>query len=108
MTSKNQIVINDFRKLLRHFRSLPSVKSLSSPLRISILNQIQKNKNERDNYRIQFFRATLHSYVRKISAVNELKYLRSLDSGEKLDPRDKIRATASRVGLSVPKFADEA
>jgi hypothetical protein len=42
-----------------------------------------------------------------IADVNELKFLRGLDSGEKLDPRDKIRATASRVGLSVPKFADE-
>ena len=42
-----------------------------------------------------------------INSVNELKHLRSLDTGEKLDPRDKIRATANRVGLSVPSFADE-
>ena len=35
--------------------------------------------------------------------MNELKYLRGLDSGEKLDPRDKIRATASRVGLGIPQ-----
>ena len=38
-----------------------------------------------------------------ISSLNELKHLRGLDSGEKLDPRDKIRHTAARVGLSVPK-----
>eukprot|EP01036_Dinobryon_divergens_P034997 gene34997-45300_t len=43
-----------------------------------------------------------------VSSINELKHLRGLDSGEKLDPREKIRATAGRVGLSVPRFADEA
>jgi hypothetical protein len=38
-----------------------------------------------------------------ISSVKELKYLRELDTGERLDPRDKIRATAARVGLAVPQ-----
>ena len=44
-----------------------------------------------------------NSYATLISNIKELKYLRYLDSGEKLDQRDKIRATAARVGLSVPK-----
>lgn len=38
-----------------------------------------------------------------VKDVTTLKYLRGLDSGEKLDPRDKIKATAARVGLGVPK-----
>ena len=38
-----------------------------------------------------------------ISSVKELRYLRELDTGERLDPRDKIRATAARVGLAVPQ-----
>lgn len=37
-----------------------------------------------------------------VTDISELKYLRGLDTGEKLDPREKIQATARRVGLSVP------
>lgn len=48
-------------------------------------------------------RLASHTYSIMVNSINELKYLRSLDSGEKLDPRDKIKATAGRVGLSVPK-----
>ena len=47
-------------------------------------------------------RNSANFYATLVSSVEELKYLRGLDTGEKLDQRDKIRATASRVGLSVP------
>jgi hypothetical protein len=40
-----------------------------------------------------------------ISSVKELKYLRGLDSGEKIDAREKILNTASRVGLSAPQVS---
>jgi hypothetical protein len=35
--------------------------------------------------------------------INAGKRLRELDSGERLDPRDKVKASAARVGLSVPE-----
>ena len=47
-------------------------------------------------------RSIAHSYATMVMDIRELKYLRYLDSGEKLDQREKIRATAARVGLSVP------
>ena len=47
-------------------------------------------------------------YAEMITDVNSLKHLRGLDCGERLDPREKIRATARRVGLNVPTFSDEA
>lgn len=40
-----------------------------------------------------------------ISSIKEITHLRGLDFGEKLEPRDKIRATASRVGLAVPRVS---
>jgi hypothetical protein len=48
-------------------------------------------------------RDLLHSYAVFVQSQSELKHLRDLDSGEKLDPREKIRSTAARVGLGVPK-----
>ena len=70
------------------------------------LNKIKQSKAETDENRIKFLRNRLHSYGTMVSSINELKYLRGLDSGEKLDPREKIRATAGRVGLSVPKVIE--
>ena len=66
-------------------------------------NKIKQSKAETDEDKIKFFRTRLHNYGTMVSSINELKHLRGLDSGEKLDPREKIRATAGRVGLSVPR-----
>ena len=38
--------------------------------------------------------------------MKESKYLRGLDSGEKLDPREKVEQTAKRVGFVIPKVCD--
>lgn len=110
----NRVLVEDYRKILRHLRKLPSFKhtnvrqiledSLSSTIvgtnRNSCRNlpadKIDKIRNE-----------VIHNYATLVTSVNELTFLRSLDSGEKLDPRDKIRATAARVGLGVPKFSDD-
>lgn len=66
------------------------------------------------------FLRIINSYQLQIDSIEELKKLRGLDSGEKLSPRcfmsplslnnscnimcnrDKIRATAGRVGFSIP------
>lgn len=38
-----------------------------------------------------------------VTDIRVAKHLRYLDTGEKLDPREKIQATARRVGLTVPQ-----
>ena len=60
---------------------------------------------ETDSKKATLLRANAHNYATMIAGVTELKFLRGLDTGEKLDPREKIRATASRVGLSVPRVS---
>ena len=59
-------------------------------------------KKATDPKQIKHLRSIATQYASMITSINELKYLRGLDFGEKLDPRDKIRATAARVGLGVP------
>ncbi len=63
-------------------------------------------KLETDEQKITLLRASANSYATLLSNVAELKYLRGLDSGEKLDPRDKIKATAARVGLGIPQVSE--
>jgi hypothetical protein len=46
-----------------------------------------------------------NSYRKLVYDIKELKHLRYLDTGEKFDQRDKIRATAARVGLNVPRVS---
>jgi hypothetical protein len=65
--------------------------------------QFADGRHESDSSKIQHLRALANQYTVMTKSVNELKLLRGLDTGEKLDPRDKIRATARRVGLSVPR-----
>lgn len=91
---------------MRHFKSLPSFKSDASPLRMYVMEKFREGRLETDKTRIKSMLATLSNYAKKVSSINELIFLRSLDTGEKLEPRDKIMATARRVGLSVPQFSD--
>ena len=112
-------VIKDFRYILKHFNRLPSYKSPSS-MRNHIIQRVrytsifcdfslilsiqyQIDRFESDKIKKQQLRITANSFATMVNGVKELKHLRGLDSGEKLDPRDKIRATAARVGLGVPK-----
>lgn len=67
--------------------------------------QFHAGKLETDKTKVASLLATAHQYSTLLSNVRELKYLRGLDSGEKLDARDKIRATAGRVGLGVPNVS---
>ena len=116
----NQQVIADFRRILKHYKNLPSFKSKNSLQRqhlleqvthyvdsnetlLTLLQQYTIGRKETDAAKIERLRHTAHSYATLVSDVRQAKYLRGLDSGEKLDPRDKIRATAARVGLGVPK-----
>lgn len=99
--------LRSFRTILRHLRKLPSHGFSSAPLR-HVVTQFKTNRGETDAKKIAAFRATAHSYATLLSSVAELSALRALDTGDKLDPRDKIKVMARKVGLSVPKFSDEA
>jgi len=98
--------VQSLRTILRHLRRMPSHGLGSAPVR-HIISQFQRHRHETDAKKVAVMRATAQSYATLLSSVSELSRLRSLDTGERLNPRNKIRATASRVGLSVPPFADE-
>mmetsp|Transcript_25731 Transcript_25731/g.28057 ORF Transcript_25731/g.28057 Transcript_25731/m.28057 type:complete len:115 (+) Transcript_25731:3-347(+) len=104
--TREQLLV-DFRRILRHFSKLPSYKAKESPLRAYVLQQYVTGRKETNPHRAESLRSIAHSYASMVTDVRELKYLRYLDSGEKLDQRDKIRRTAARVGLAVPHFSDE-
>ena len=55
--------------------------------------QFQVGSKEQDEAKARHLRATAHAFAVQVSIQAELKLLRDLDSGEKLEPRDKIRNT---------------
>lgn len=65
--------------------------------------QFHEGKLETDPIKVKWLVSNAQCFAKLFRSVTELNHLRGLDSGEKLDPRDKIRATASLVGLGVPK-----
>jgi hypothetical protein len=69
----------------------------------SVRESIRKGMAITNQEEAQSLRATLSSYVEMIKSVKEAKYLRGLDSGEKLGPREKVEQTAKRVGFVIPK-----
>lgn len=100
-------VVNDFRMIMRHCKKLPSFTSKESPLRAHVISKFREGKRETDKKKIANLVELSKSYAKLVSSVSELKYLRGLDTGEKLSPRDKLAATAARVGMGVPKYADQ-
>ena len=72
-------------------------------MRANVVAEFRRGAAERDDKQAMALREAAHCYVTMVASVKELTRLRELDSGEKLNPRDKVRATAGRVGLSVPK-----
>ena len=53
-------------------------------------------------------REAAHAYATTVSSIGELTILRSLDTGEKMEQRDLVRAMAKRVGLEAPPaFGEE-
>jgi hypothetical protein len=65
--------------------------------------QFRDGKTETDKAKINYMRRLAHEYSVMVSDIRESKHLRYLDTGEKLDPREKIELTARRVGLTVPQ-----
>ena len=70
-----------------------------------LIKKFQLGKLEENEKEVTSMRHTAYTYSTLIASIKELRRLRDLDSGEKLEPRDKIRATGGRVGLGVPKVS---
>lgn len=107
MTTRSaSTVVANYRAILRHLRSLPSgVPSSGTSLRANVVQQFRAGRLVTDEKQTGALREVAYNYVTMISGIKELTFLRELDSGEKLSPRDKVRATAGRVGLGVPKVS---
>ena len=96
-------VIANYRYILKHLQSLPSgISNNKTNLRSQCIQLFRTGKHESNDKQAAVLREVAYSYVTMVSSVKQLTYLRELDTGEKLNPRDKVRATAGRVGLSVP------
>ena len=96
-------VIANYRYILKHLQTLPSGASNNQKnLRSHCIQLFRTGKHESNDKQAAVLREVAYSYVTMVSSVKQLTYLRELDTGEKLNPRDKVRATAGRVGLSVP------
>lgn len=98
-------VISNYRYILKHLQSLPSggaSNNTTNNLRSQCMQLFRTGKHESNDKQAAVLREVAYSYVTMASSVKQLTYLRELDTGEKLNPRDKVRATAGRVGLSVP------
>jgi len=96
-------VIKNYRSLLRMMRKYPSFKTSDKNLKSAITRKFRVDALETDEKVIESKRTLLLSYVELLSSVHELKHLRFLDSGDKLQQRDKINLTAKRVGFALPK-----
>jgi hypothetical protein len=103
MSSSSTAVARELRTLFRHMRTLPSFKAPSSPLRKMVLDKVRTGAFT--NTDKKSLRDAGRSFTLMTSSIKELNFLRDLDTGEKLSPRDKIRATAGRVGLGVPRVS---
>ena len=105
-TRSASTVVANYRAILRHLRSLPSgAPSSGTSLRANVVQQFRAGRLVTDEKQSGALREVAYNYVTMISGIKELTFLRELDSGEKLSPRDKVRATAGRVGLGVPKVS---
>jgi hypothetical protein len=112
MSSKSR-VLSHYRSILRHVASLPTsgegkiVEKSCGRQWQAVAAAFKAGKVESDVTRAEQLRKNAASYAEMVSSVAELKVLRGLDTGEKMSPRDTIQASAARVGLHVPRFADD-
>ena len=100
---RDVIFLRHARTILRHVRSLPTPES-----RTAAMSMFREGMKQSDEEKVRQLRANAASYAELVSSVTELKILRGLDTGEKMGPRDTIQASAARVGLHVPSWADDA
>jgi len=97
---------------MKHLRGLPSYKAGSAPA-VAKYNEMQSRfrngkllASDTSAEALQL-REEAYCYATLVSSISELTYLRSLDAGEKLAPRDLVHATARRVGFEIPTFSDK-
>ena len=103
----SSIVRANFRSILRHLASLPSANTPAAlAKRQEIRSRFYIGATETDTTRAAKMREDALLYATLVNSISELKHLRELDTGDKLDPRQHINATASRVGFSLPSYSD--
>jgi hypothetical protein len=102
----NAAVRSNMRVILRHLRTLPSAK-VNEPKVLHVLHQFRQGKKETNEFLVSRMRENAQCYATLVASIKELRYLRGLDTGDKLAPRDHINATAARVGFSMPSFSDK-
>ena len=100
-----ETVRSSMRTILRHLKKLPSEGKTNKA--IHIRDQFRMGKLESSEHTAARMRENAKCYATLVSSISELRHLRSLDSGDKLKPRDLVNVTAKRVGFSIPKFSDE-
>ena len=101
------MVRSSFRSIVRHLRSLPSVHTPQATAKLqNVKLRFAQGKAETDEHAVARLREDARLYATLVSSITELRTLRDLDTGDKLDPRAHINATAARVGFSLPHYSD--
>ena len=100
-------VVKDFRLILKHLRRLPSGDSSSKAMYQHVMSMFNAGRQETDKVKIKHMRSIAHSYATTIESVNELIFLRSLDTGDKLEQNELVKLMGSKVGFAMPKEYDE-
>ena len=88
--------MSDCIKVIRYLRKLPSIGSNQSSIYKSFLSDLRTKEDEKSK---ALKLATLHSYAVLVSNQTELTFLRSIDTGEKLDQKEKIRQTGELLNI---------
>ena len=89
--------MSDCIKVIRYLRKLPSIGSNQSSIYKSFLSDLRTKDDDEKSRALKL--ATLHSYAVLVSNQTELTFLRSIDTGEKLDQKEKIRQTGELLNI---------
>jgi len=101
------LVRSSFRSIVRHLRSLPSARTPQAAHKLADIKlRFARGKLETDEAAVAQMREDARLYATLVDSISELRALRELDTGDKLDPRSHINATAARVGFSLPSYSD--
>jgi len=92
------MINSSYRALVKHCHRLPS--GMDKLLHLRRIFRVSEIKHDQDMIQIRSENA--FSYLRNLECVAQLDYLRSLDTGEKLDQSELISRMSARVGLQLP------
>ena len=96
--------MRSYRSILKHISTLPTSTSKSSEKLQRVKHLFRQGASITCDHQSRTLRLNAESYAELVASISELKYLRSLDTGEKRSVRETIAASAARVGLSIPEY----